>query len=52
MNIFIVMEQYSLFNGGNNNYTNIIQGSINKENYMKSRNFIGINNGIAFLVTK
>ena len=41
-----------LFNGGNNNYTHIIQESINKENYMKSRDFVGIKNGIAFFSDK
>ena len=39
MNIFIQMVQ-PLFNGANNNYTKIINGSLNKEEYLKIRNFL------------
>ena len=37
-----------LFNGSNNVYTKIINNSINKENYLKKREFENIKNGIAF----
>ena len=37
-----------LFNGSNNNYTKLIYESLNKDEYLKSRKFININNGIAF----
>ena len=38
-----------LFNGSNNNYIKIINNSLNKEEYLKSRKFSNINNGIGFL---
>ncbi len=41
-----------LFNGSNNNYTSIIYNSLNKEEYLKSRLFINIKNGIAFYSDK
>tara|TARA_A100001011_G_scaffold400732_1_gene518068 strand:+ start:1202 stop:2734 length:1533 start_codon:yes stop_codon:yes gene_type:complete len=41
-----------LFNGSNNNYTKIINSSLNKEEYLKSRNFENTNNGIAFYSDK
>ena len=37
-----------LFNGSNNNYTNIIYKSLNKEIYLKNREFVNTKNGIAF----
>ena len=37
-----------LFNGSNNIYTKIINNSINKENYLKKREFENVKNGIAF----
>ncbi len=37
-----------LFNGSNNIYTKIIYNLLNKENYLKKREFVNINNGIAF----
>ncbi len=41
-----------LFNGSNNIYTKRIYNSINKENYLKKREFSNINNGIAFYADK
>ncbi len=41
-----------LFNGSNNNYTKIIQNSINKEEYLKSRKYDDRINGIAFYKDK
>tara|TARA_B100000575_G_scaffold294644_1_gene312586 strand:- start:992 stop:2518 length:1527 start_codon:yes stop_codon:yes gene_type:complete len=41
-----------LFNGANNNYTFDIYNSLNKEEYLKSRTFNNINNGIAFYSDK
>ena len=41
-----------LFNGSNNNYTELIYNSLNKDEYLKSRKFININNGIAFYSDK
>jgi len=41
-----------LFNGSNNIYTNKIYNSLNKENYLKKREFANINNGIAFFSDK
>ncbi len=41
-----------LFNGTNNVYRNVINNSINKENYLKKREFTNINNGIAFYSDK
>ena len=41
-----------LFNGSNNIYTKIIYNSLNKENYLKKREFSNINNGIAFYSDK
>ncbi len=41
-----------LFNGTNNIYTKSIYSSINKENYLKKREFSNINNGIAFYSDK
>ena len=41
-----------LFNGSNNNYTNLINNTLNKETYLKSRKFINIKNGIAIYTDK
>ena len=41
-----------LFNGANNNYTKLIYNSLNKEEYLKSRSFYDVNNGIAFFSNK
>ena len=41
-----------LFNGTNNIYTTNIYKSLNKDNYLKKREFININNGIAFYSDK
>ena len=41
-----------LFNGTNNVYTKNIYRSLNKENYLKKREFSNINNGIAFYSDK
>ncbi len=41
-----------LFNGSNNIYTKQIYDSLNKENYLKKREFKNINNGIAFYYDK
>ncbi len=41
-----------LFNGSNNIYTKTIYNSLNKENYLKKREFANINNGIAFYSDK
>ncbi len=41
-----------LFHGANNVYTKIINNSINKENYLKKREFSNIDNGIAFYSDK
>ena len=41
-----------LFNGANNNYTNIIYSSLNNEEFLKSRSFINTKNGIAFFTGK
>ena len=41
-----------LFNGTNNVYTKSISDSINKENYLKKREFSNISNGIAFYSDK
>ena len=41
-----------LFNGTNNIYTKNIFNSLNKENYFKKREFLNINNGIAFYSDK
>ena len=41
-----------LFNGSNNIYTRSIYNSLNKENYLKKREFSNINNGIAFYSDK
>ncbi len=41
-----------LFNGSNNIYTKNIYSSLNKENYLKKREFSNINNGIAFYSDK
>ena len=41
-----------LFNGSNNVYTKNINNSINKENYLKKREFVNISNGIAFYSDK
>ena len=37
-----------LFNGSNNIYTKMIYNSLNKESYLKKREFINVENGIAF----
>ena len=42
----------ALFNGTNNIYTMNIYNSLNKENYLKKREFLNINNGIAFYSDK
>ena len=41
-----------LFNGSNNIYTKSIYNSLNKENYLKKREFSNIDNGIAFYSDK
>jgi len=41
-----------LFNGSNNIYTKIINNSINKENYLRKRDFKNVSNGIAFYADK
>ena len=41
-----------LFNGSNNIYTKKIYDSLNKENYLKKREFENIDNGIAFFLIK
>ena len=41
-----------LFNGANNNYTSIIANSLNKDEYLKSRNFSNSDNGLAFFSGK
>ena len=41
-----------LFNGSNNNYTNIVRNSINKDTFFRKRNFSNIRNGIAFYADK
>ena len=41
-----------LFNGANNNYTNIITNSLNKDEYLKTRNFSDSLNGLAFFSGK
>ena len=41
-----------LFNGSNNNYTKIIYNSLNKEEYLRSREFSKSKNGIAFYSDK
>ncbi len=41
-----------LFNGSNNIYTKSIYKSLNKESYLKKREFSNINNGIAFYSDK
>ena len=40
---------FPLFNGSNNNYTKNIFDSLNKDEYLRSRNFINSSNGIAIL---
>ena len=37
-----------LFNGANNNYTEMIYGTLNKEIYLKSRSFSNTRNGLAY----
>ena len=37
-----------LFNGSNNTYTKFIYNTLNKENYLKKRKFLNVDNGIAF----
>ncbi len=41
-----------LFNGANNIYTNIIYNTLNKDTYLKKREFSNVNNGIAFYSDK
>ncbi len=41
-----------LFNGSNNIYTENIFNSLNKENYLKKRDFLNVNNGIAYYKDK
>ncbi len=41
-----------LFNGTNNNYTVSISNSINKDGYLKSRNFYNISGGLAYYSDK
>tara|TARA_B100001287_G_C22681840_1_gene530906 strand:+ start:933 stop:2462 length:1530 start_codon:yes stop_codon:yes gene_type:complete len=43
---------FPLFNGTNNNFTEIIFNSLNKDEYLKSRSFLNTNNGIAFYSDK
>ena len=43
---------FPLFNGTNNNYTKVIFESLNKDVYLKSREFINSKNGIAFYSDK
>ena len=43
---------FPLFNGSNNNFTKKIYGSLNKEEYLKSREFTNNSNGIAFYTGK
>ncbi len=43
---------FPLFNGTNNIYTKIINESLNKDTYLKRRNFANIDNGIAFYTDK
>ncbi len=43
---------FPLFNGSNNNYTKNIFNSLNKEEFLRSRNFINASNGIAFYKDK
>tara|TARA_Y100000768_G_scaffold280940_1_gene215914 strand:- start:1018 stop:1857 length:840 start_codon:yes stop_codon:yes gene_type:complete len=43
---------FPLFHGSNNNYTKIIYESLNKEEYLKSRSYRNISNGIAFFSSK
>ena len=42
----------ALFNGTNNIYTMNIYNSLNKDSYLKKREFLNINNGIAFYTDK
>ncbi len=41
-----------LFNGSNNNYTKLINNSLNKDEYLKTRDFSNTKNGIAFYSDK
>ena len=41
-----------LFNGSNNIYTKSIYKTLNKENYLKKRQFVNIENGLAFYSDK
>tara|TARA_A100001011_G_scaffold19657_1_gene20011 strand:- start:7702 stop:9234 length:1533 start_codon:yes stop_codon:yes gene_type:complete len=41
-----------LFNGSNNIYTKLIYDSLNKDNYLKKREFVNVENGIAFFSNK
>ena len=41
-----------LFNGSNNIYTEVIKNFINKDTYLKKREFANVNNGIAFYTDK
>ncbi len=41
-----------LFNGANNNYTKIIYDSLNKDEYLKSRTFSDVKDGLAFYSSK
>ncbi len=43
---------FPLFNGTNNIYTKIINETLNKDTYLKKRNFVNIDNGIAFYSDK
>ncbi len=49
---FHVDGSIPLFNGSNNNYTKIIYDSLNKEEYLKSRSFTNVENGLAFYSDK
>ncbi len=49
---FHVDGSIPLFNGSNNNYTKSIYDSLNKENYLKKRQFLNVKNGIAFYSDK
>ena len=49
---FHVDGSIPLFNGSNNNYTKTIYNSLNKEEYLRSREFSKSKNGIAFYSDK
>ncbi len=49
---FHVDGSMPLFNGSNNIYTKSIYETLNKENYLKKREFLNVKNGIAFYADK